>query len=77
VLTTRVGSARAELNARAAALTALGPYATLERGYAIVRGPSGVVLREPAQVRSGDPLAIRLAGGELDARVDKVRDSAR
>ncbi|CAN5708677.1 exodeoxyribonuclease VII large subunit [soil metagenome] len=77
VLTTRVGSARAELNARTAALAALGPYATLERGYAIVRGPSGVVLREPAQVRPGDPLAIRLAGGELDARVDKVPDSAR
>jgi exodeoxyribonuclease VII large subunit len=73
----RIGTARAELNARSATLAALGPYATLERGYAIVRGPSGAVLRDPAQVAAGDPLAIRLAGGELDARVAKVRDSAR
>jgi exodeoxyribonuclease VII large subunit len=75
VLAGRIGGARAELAARAAALAALGPYATLDRGYAIVRGPNGVVLRDAAAVAPDDQLTIRLSRGELDAKVAEVRDS--
>jgi exodeoxyribonuclease VII large subunit len=72
----RVMAARAELGRQAAALAALSPYATLERGYSIVRGPDGTVLRDARQVQQGDALSVRLQRGELGARVESVRDSS-
>ena len=68
--------ARGELGRESAALNALSPYATLERGFAIVRGPSGEVLRNARSVDRGDGISVRLAQGELSARVDDVRDTA-
>lgn len=68
--------ARSELSAAAASMAALSPYATLERGYAIVRGPSGGVLTDAAQAAPGDALNVRLARGALGAIVRDVRDSA-
>jgi exodeoxyribonuclease VII large subunit len=58
-----------ELGHTLARLRGLSPGATLQRGYAIVQGADGAVLRDPAQVSSGDPLRVRLAGGELTATV--------
>jgi len=49
-------------------LSALSPLAVLGRGYAIVRGPGGVVT-DPAQVQPGDPLSVRVAGGGFEAEV--------
>jgi exodeoxyribonuclease VII large subunit len=72
----RVTGARSEVEHARAGLSALSPFATLDRGYAIVRGPDGAVLREAARARPGDDLRIRLARGELDARVERVRDTA-
>jgi exodeoxyribonuclease VII large subunit len=72
-----VARGRAALDALAAGLAALDPYATLERGYAIVRGADGSILRDAARTRAGDPLAVRLAQGELDARVERVRATER
>ena len=69
--------ARAELSRQSAALSALSPYATLERGYSIVRVPDGAVLRDAAQVAKGDEISVRLQRGELGARVESVRDSGR
>jgi exodeoxyribonuclease VII large subunit len=63
---------RGELGRQSASLSALSPYATLERGYAIVRGPDGTVLRDPRRVNRGDPIAVRLQHGELGARVEEV-----
>jgi exodeoxyribonuclease VII large subunit len=68
---------RAELGRQSAALSALSPYATLERGYSIVRGPDGAVLRDARGVKQGDSVSVRLQRGELGARVESVRDSAR
>ncbi len=65
----RLDAADAELRHTTARLRALSPAATLQRGYAIVRRADGTILREPAQVDVGDPLRVRLAGGELAARV--------
>ena len=46
------------------------PDATLRRGYAIVqRADDGAVVRAPADVADGDALRLRLAEGELAARV--------
>jgi exodeoxyribonuclease VII large subunit len=55
-----------------ARLRALSPAATLQRGYAIVQRSDGTVLRTPADVRAGDPLRVRLAGGELTATVSAL-----
>ncbi len=76
LLAGRVVGARAELGRQAATLAALSPYATLERGYSIVRGPDGVVLRDARRVTKGDQVSVRLQRGELGAQVESVRDSA-
>ena len=76
-LRARLGNARAAVERQSASLFALSPFATLERGYSIVRDGGGRVLRNAAVLRVGDPLDIRLQRGELDARVERVRDSGR
>ena len=56
-------------------LQTVGPLATLERGYAIVtekRG--GRIVRETKDLQAGDPLRIRIARAEIDARVEGVRE---
>jgi exodeoxyribonuclease VII large subunit len=50
-----------------ARVVALSPQATLERGYAVVQTATGVVVRDPAEVTTGDALRIRVAAGELEA----------
>jgi exodeoxyribonuclease VII large subunit len=73
--TARVAGARAALDASAAALGVLGPNATLERGYAIVRrAPDGAIVRDPGEAPGGTQLAIRVARGEIGATVDDGRD---
>jgi exodeoxyribonuclease VII large subunit len=67
----RIARSRADLDAAAAALAVLGPQATLDRGYAIVRrAADGSVVRAPGQAPSGTQLSLRVAGGELAATVD-------
>jgi exodeoxyribonuclease VII large subunit len=67
----RVSGARASLDNAVAALHILGPQATLERGYAIVRrGPDDRIVRDPADAPPGTRLAVRVARGELPATVD-------
>jgi exodeoxyribonuclease VII large subunit len=64
--TRRVARARGALDAAASALAVLGPSATLERGYAIVRTrPQGAIVRDPAP--AGTRLTIRVARGEFPA----------
>lgn len=76
-VTRRLTRARTDLGRVAASLDVLSPFATLERGYAIVRDPEGGILRSALDVSVGDPVAVRLAAGELDARVEGVRESPR
>jgi exodeoxyribonuclease VII large subunit len=67
----RLAGARSTLDASAAALAVLGPNATLERGYAIVRrAPDGAIVRDPVEAGPGTPLRIRVALGEIGATVD-------
>jgi exodeoxyribonuclease VII large subunit len=55
-------------------LESLSPYATLARGYAIVRDPAtGAVVRDSAQVQVGQALEARLAVGELQVTVQDKR----
>src|SRR5205814_5294091 len=67
----RLAAARAELEVAAAGLSALGPEATLERGYAIVRRATDArIVRSPVEAPAGASLRIRLAGGEIGATTD-------
>ena len=60
---------RAALEAAAGRLRALSPRATLGRGYAIVRS-SGAIVRSPAEVGAGDAIAVEVAEGSFEARVE-------
>jgi len=64
----RLAGARESLDAAAAALLVLGPGATLERGYAIVRrAADGAIVRDPVAAPAGAALSIRVARGEFPA----------
>ncbi|HEX7491773.1 MAG TPA: exodeoxyribonuclease VII large subunit [Candidatus Limnocylindrales bacterium] len=66
----RLATARMALERNAGALSALDPQATLDRGYAIVRrNGDGAIVRSPADAPAGELLAIKIARGELEARV--------
>ncbi|MEO6206919.1 MAG: exodeoxyribonuclease VII large subunit [Candidatus Limnocylindrales bacterium] len=67
----RVADASGTLSTVGAALAVLGPQATLDRGYAIVRrSANGAIVRTPGQAPGGTPLRLRVAGGELPATAD-------
>ncbi len=69
----RLAAARSALDASGAALSVLGPSATLERGYAIVRRTAdGAIVRDPADAAAGSPLTIRVARGDIAATVDEL-----
>ncbi|MEY4388907.1 MAG: exodeoxyribonuclease large subunit [Chloroflexota bacterium] len=63
------GSTRA---AAAALLAALSPYGVLERGYAIVTGPDGRVLRSTRGRRPADRVRVRLADGAFRATIEGI-----
>jgi exodeoxyribonuclease VII large subunit len=68
----RMARARSALSASSAALGVLGPQATLDRGYAIVRRRAdATIVRAPAEAPAGTGLTIRVAGGELPATADE------
>jgi exodeoxyribonuclease VII large subunit len=71
VIEARLASANGRLAAARASLSALGPQATLDRGYAIVRrtADGGIVRRTP-DAPAGTGLTIALAEGRLAATSD-------
>jgi exodeoxyribonuclease VII large subunit len=67
----RLALARGQLAAAGAALTVLGPGATLERGYAIVRrAADSAIVRDPVDAPPASRLRVRVARGEFDATRD-------
>ncbi|WP_426341975.1 exodeoxyribonuclease VII large subunit [Pseudoduganella sp. S-14] len=64
---------RDALNALSAQLELLNPQRTLERGYAIVTDAAGAVLRDPAHIKPGQPLGVRLAEGSAQIGVANVQ----
>jgi exodeoxyribonuclease VII large subunit len=68
---------RERLASRSRQLVALSPFATLERGYAIVthQATSRIVARV-AQVTAGDALAVRVSDGSFGAAVTNGRPPA-
>lgn len=67
----RLAASTAALESAGAALGALGPEATLRRGYAIVRRVrDGSIVRAPADAPAGERLALRVARGTIAATAD-------
>jgi exodeoxyribonuclease VII large subunit len=67
----RMATAHASIGAASAALAVLGPQATLDRGYAIVRrAADGTIVRDPLDAVPGTRLELRVAHGELPATAD-------
>ena len=61
--------------AAAAGLAALGPQATLDRGYAIVRRTDdGSVVRAPDEAPPGTVVAVTVARGGFRARSEPERE---
>ncbi|HEX3572415.1 MAG TPA: exodeoxyribonuclease VII large subunit [Acidobacteriaceae bacterium] len=57
-----------------ARLQALSPLAVLSRGYALVYGPDGALLRNAANAKLGDTIRARFANGSLDAQVTRTNE---
>ena len=53
-------------------LRSLSPLAVLERGYALVLGEDGTVIRSTTQVAQGDRTQTRLSDGELTSTIDGI-----
>lgn len=70
---------QAQLQARQSALAActralghLDPRAVLERGYSIVRDAQGGIVRDAAQLQTGQALELGFAQGSAQVRVEKT-----
>ena len=71
-LKTRLQSDRGRLENLKASLKALGPQAVLKRGYALVTGPDGKLLRQADPGLVDKEIKVRLAQGGLKARVEEI-----
>ena len=60
------------LNRASAGLAALSPLAVLSRGYALVYGPGGKLLRSTVTTAVGQTIRARLAQGTLEAEVTQT-----
>ncbi|HUX28357.1 MAG TPA: exodeoxyribonuclease VII large subunit [Terracidiphilus sp.] len=58
------------LGALDARLHSLSPLAVLDRGYALVQGEDGGLIRSTTQVAAGDRLTTRLSDGSFTSRVE-------
>lgn len=69
----RLDAARTSVDAASAALAVLGPQATLDRGYAIVRREvDGRIVRDAADAPPGSRLRVRVARADLEATVERA-----
>ena len=73
-LESRVTRDRATLDGLRDGLRALGPQATLARGYAIAQLGDGTIVRDATGVAVGEPLTVTVARGTLLTRVTGARD---
>ncbi|PYX06908.1 MAG: exodeoxyribonuclease VII large subunit [Acidobacteria bacterium] len=67
---------QSRLDQLAGAAQALSPIAILDRGYALVFDSGGKLLKNAAQVKTGDEISARLAKGVVTATVKKTSSQA-
>lgn len=70
-LETRIDALSNDIEHLLARTRSLSPAATLERGYAIVQGPDGAVIRDAMAVSAGTLVDIYLQHGTLQASVTR------
>ncbi len=73
-VTDKLGQIHKRLDPLARALQAIGPQATLERGYAIVSHGDAIV-RDAATLKKGDDIQTRFARGTVTSTVRETRKS--
>lgn len=66
---------RARLGLAAGKVDSLSPLAILKRGFSLCRDQQGKIIKRSTDVAQGDNLRVTLASGELDCRVEAVRQS--
>ena len=49
--------------------------AILERGYSLIFDAQGTLVTNASQLSMGDAIRARLASGEMDARVEALRET--
>jgi len=64
--------AAARLHETDARLHALSPLAVLDRGYALVQGKDGALIRSLAQVSVGDRVTTRIRDGSFVSRIEET-----
>jgi exodeoxyribonuclease VII large subunit len=64
-----VSSRRVEVDRAGSKLEALSPVRVLERGYALVYGPDGQLLRASSEVQQDEQITARLHQGSIRAKV--------
>jgi len=69
-LATLLARSRAKLDGQAKLLQTLGYHNVLSRGFALVRGEDGAMLRRAAEVKPGAALDIEFAEGHVGAHAD-------
>jgi exodeoxyribonuclease VII large subunit len=69
-------ASRAQLKSYDDRLAGLSPLAVLNRGYALVYGESGDLIKSPGATRAGETITTRLAQGTLKSRVLGTERSA-
>ena len=69
-LATLFARSRAKLDGQAKLLQTLGYHNVLSRGFALVRGEDGAMLRRAAEVKPGSALDIEFADGHVEAHAD-------
>ena len=69
-LATLLARSRAKLDGQAKLLQTLGYHNVLSRGFALVRGEDGAMLRRAAEVKPGSALDIEFADGHVEAHAD-------
>ncbi|MEZ5938933.1 MAG: exodeoxyribonuclease VII large subunit [Hyphomonadaceae bacterium] len=67
----RIEAARRQMEAQARVLASLSYEGVLKRGFALVTGQHGALMRSVKSVAEGDLLKIRFADGEVDAVAGK------
>ena len=69
---TALMSAEERLQSRLDNLKALSPEAVMERGYSLVMDANGNVIRSVSQLKKGQNIGIRMAGGKARASVTEI-----
>jgi exodeoxyribonuclease VII large subunit len=67
----RVREATATLTGMERLCQQLAPERTLERGFSLTRDAAGKAIRHPGQVKPGDVISTRVAGGDFKSRVEE------